>query len=238
MNNDTKRQMRREKQILDAARPLFTRFGFDKTSVEDIAREAGISKGAIYLSFSSKQAVFDRLITMETEQLVQDLFDRLDHDPEGYTIFNVYRYSLTSLMQNPLLSALYTRNRAILGNYMLRMAEHAPPALTFSFGEDFVRQFQKAGMIDPHIDATALAYILVAMRYGLMRIDEIMPPPSDVGAIGHVMALMLGRAFGTEAGNQQAAKEALKALMTQGLSVLRKMNADPHKAGATDAGDT
>lgn len=237
MNNDTDRQMRREKQILDAARPLFTRYGFDKTSVEDIAREAGISKGAIYLSFSSKQAVFDRLVTIESEQLVQDLFDRLDHDPEGYTIFNVYRYSLTSLMQNPLLSALYTRNRAVMGTYVMRMADQTPPALTFSFGEDFVRQFQQAGMIDPNVDATALAYILVAIRYGLMRIDEIMPPPGDIGAIGEVMALMLGRAFGTEAGNQQAAKEALKTLMMQGLSMLRRMNADPRKAGAKNAGE-
>ncbi|KRD72611.1 MULTISPECIES: TetR/AcrR family transcriptional regulator [unclassified Ensifer] len=44
--------------ILDAALPVFVRFGFRKTSMADIARAASISRASLYLSFSSKEELF------------------------------------------------------------------------------------------------------------------------------------------------------------------------------------
>lgn len=44
--------------ILDAALPVFVRFGFRKTSMADIARAAAISRASLYLSFSSKEELF------------------------------------------------------------------------------------------------------------------------------------------------------------------------------------
>ncbi|MBH0781585.1 TetR/AcrR family transcriptional regulator [Nocardia sp. NEAU-351] len=44
--------------ILDAARKLFVENGFDATSVDDIARESQLSKGAVYHHFHDKQQVF------------------------------------------------------------------------------------------------------------------------------------------------------------------------------------
>lgn len=44
--------------ILDAALPVFVRFGFRKTSMSDIARAAAISRASLYLSFSSKEELF------------------------------------------------------------------------------------------------------------------------------------------------------------------------------------
>src|SRR5690349_12627047 len=43
--------------ILDAMDSLMARFGFRKTTMDDLAREAGISKRTIYLYFSSKEEV-------------------------------------------------------------------------------------------------------------------------------------------------------------------------------------
>jgi AcrR family transcriptional regulator len=47
--------------ILDAALRVFGQYGYRRTSMEDIAREAGIAKGTIYLSFASKEEVFQAL---------------------------------------------------------------------------------------------------------------------------------------------------------------------------------
>jgi TetR/AcrR family transcriptional regulator, regulator of autoinduction and epiphytic fitness len=44
--------------ILDAAIPVFGRFGFKKASVDDLAKAAKISKQGLYLHFSSKEEVF------------------------------------------------------------------------------------------------------------------------------------------------------------------------------------
>ncbi|WP_428264647.1 TetR/AcrR family transcriptional regulator [Haliangium sp.] len=44
--------------ILDAAAALFSRYGYRRTSVDDVAGEAGIAKGTVYLYFDNKQALF------------------------------------------------------------------------------------------------------------------------------------------------------------------------------------
>lgn len=48
----------KNKQILDAALPVFCRYGFRKTSMRDIAEAAGISRAALYLHFKNKEDVF------------------------------------------------------------------------------------------------------------------------------------------------------------------------------------
>jgi AcrR family transcriptional regulator len=47
--------------ILDAALRVFGQYGYRRTSMDDIAREADIGKGTIYLSFASKEEVFQAL---------------------------------------------------------------------------------------------------------------------------------------------------------------------------------
>ncbi len=44
-------------RILDAADRLLSRHGYHKMTVDDVAREAGIGKGSVYLHFASKQDV-------------------------------------------------------------------------------------------------------------------------------------------------------------------------------------
>jgi AcrR family transcriptional regulator len=45
-------------RILKAALDLFVRYGIKRTSIDDIAREAGIAKGTLYLYYPSKDALF------------------------------------------------------------------------------------------------------------------------------------------------------------------------------------
>ena len=52
----------RREQILEAALRLFRRYGFRKTTVDEIASEAGIGKGSVYLEFPSKEDVFFALL--------------------------------------------------------------------------------------------------------------------------------------------------------------------------------
>jgi AcrR family transcriptional regulator len=51
----------RRAEILDAALRVFGQYGYRRTSMDDIAREAGIAKGTVYLSFTSKEEVFQAL---------------------------------------------------------------------------------------------------------------------------------------------------------------------------------
>src|SRR5947209_8074000 len=46
---------RKKDVILDAARTVFSRKGYAETAVDDVAEEAGIAKGTLYLYFKSKE---------------------------------------------------------------------------------------------------------------------------------------------------------------------------------------
>jgi AcrR family transcriptional regulator len=52
----------RPDEVLDAALDLFIEKGFAATRVEDIAKRAGLSKGAVYLYFPSKEALLEALV--------------------------------------------------------------------------------------------------------------------------------------------------------------------------------
>ncbi|MCB9506317.1 MAG: TetR/AcrR family transcriptional regulator [Myxococcales bacterium] len=56
-----KSQDERRAQILAAARRCFIRTGYAHTRVDDIAAEAGLSKGGVYFHFPSKREIFDAL---------------------------------------------------------------------------------------------------------------------------------------------------------------------------------
>ena len=60
--------------ILSVSAKLFLEKGFDKTSMMDIAKTAGISKGAIYHHFQSK----DEIIKSVTERQAQSVKDAME----------------------------------------------------------------------------------------------------------------------------------------------------------------
>jgi AcrR family transcriptional regulator len=57
----TRRKQARPKEILDAALAVFAEKGFAAARMEDIAAQAGVTKGTIYLYFPSKEEVFKSL---------------------------------------------------------------------------------------------------------------------------------------------------------------------------------
>lgn len=60
-------------RILDAADRLLARYGFQKMTIDDLAREVGIGKGTVYLHFRSKEEIVlfrvDRVVGRLVEQL-------------------------------------------------------------------------------------------------------------------------------------------------------------------------
>jgi AcrR family transcriptional regulator len=71
-SQDVKDPFREE--ILTNARELFERFGFKKTTMEDIARQVGKSKSALYYYYKTKEDIFEAVILQDIEatQLVAD----------------------------------------------------------------------------------------------------------------------------------------------------------------------
>lgn len=76
----------RADDILDAALKLFDEVGFDAARVDDIAAQAGVSKGGVYLYFKSKTAILEALIARDVAPVAAAAAMLADHgrdDPLG-----------------------------------------------------------------------------------------------------------------------------------------------------------
>ncbi|MFH1149832.1 MAG: TetR/AcrR family transcriptional regulator [Actinomycetota bacterium] len=65
------REAQRRSDILEAARGLFRRYGYRKTTMDDIARAAGITKPTIYSYFKGKKDIIAGLVEWEGAQVLR-----------------------------------------------------------------------------------------------------------------------------------------------------------------------
>jgi AcrR family transcriptional regulator len=64
--------------LLEAATKVFARQGYVAASVDDVAWEAGLTKGAVYSNFDSKDALFAAVIERYHDKQVLEIVDRVD----------------------------------------------------------------------------------------------------------------------------------------------------------------
>jgi AcrR family transcriptional regulator len=56
--------------VLDAAFAVFLRYGFQRTTMDDIAKECGVSRPALYLLFKNKTDIFQALASVMFEKMI------------------------------------------------------------------------------------------------------------------------------------------------------------------------
>jgi AcrR family transcriptional regulator len=74
-------QTARREHILDAAETCFARTGFHRTTMHDICKEAGVSPGALYVYFDSKEALIAGISERDRAEFAERL-DRLAAAPD------------------------------------------------------------------------------------------------------------------------------------------------------------
>jgi AcrR family transcriptional regulator len=73
----------RQVEIADAFERHFHRFGYKKTSLDEVAAELKISKKTIYAYFDSKEAILHFLVRRTSEQVLRQMASRLDSLPSA-----------------------------------------------------------------------------------------------------------------------------------------------------------
>jgi AcrR family transcriptional regulator len=145
---------RKRRQIIDGARRMFLAKGFDATSMSDIAEEAGVSKGTLYVYFASKEDLFAALVTEEKAIHFPAIFalDPADHDV-GAVLTRLGRDFARFLMAPQVVMA--TRTVVSMGDRM--------PQLAAEFYEQGPRQC--AGRLAQYFEAQVSA--------GVLAIDDL-----------------------------------------------------------------
>jgi len=68
----------RRAEIVDAARTVFARRGFTQGIIDEIAKEAGIAKGTVYLYFRSKSEIYKAVLDHYMEALKRETLQQID----------------------------------------------------------------------------------------------------------------------------------------------------------------
>src|SRR5437870_13659978 len=71
-------------RILEAANKVFAEKGYHEATMDDIAKRLGVSKGAIYLYFSSKEDLFEAMVKTAPQAFKEILYSSFRDEP--YTV--------------------------------------------------------------------------------------------------------------------------------------------------------
>lgn len=114
-------------RILDAAARLLLRYGHDRTTINDIAREAGIAKGSVYAHWRSRDQLFLALLRREQAALLAQIRDRLRAAARPADLELLLAESVRAYQRSPLVTAVLTRDAEILGSLARAAAEEGRP---------------------------------------------------------------------------------------------------------------
>lgn len=205
----------RKEEILDAAIACFTRKGFHQTTMDDICRQAGLSPGAVYRYFNSKNEIIDAAVRenpdadptswpefarwVEEEAVRFDDFakvmktfndiglERFLHGSEALeTNMKIRVRSWSESLQNPEVK------EEVLARWKHRL----------DLFEQTVRRAQELGQVNPELNPAVVGRIMLAIGEGFTLMWTIDP---EFGALARdfndvELSLFTGEFFRGESG--------------------------------------
>ncbi len=209
----------RQHQILDAAAAVIVCLGYDKTTMSDIAEEAGASRRTIYQYFQGKEELFEALLYREYMQYAETWLEYIEADPRGGTVGGFYRATFHAVNRHPLIAAMLRRDRRVVGNYLRKRDNLFSQMLSGVNTLAFFQTLQAAGVIRQDIDAAVIEHIIEMLSYGQLTIGDFKPPDQfpPYNAVMEALADMMDRALRPEEGTlvTDASREASKAISRQ-----------------------
>lgn len=158
----------REK-IIDIASKSFSKYGYDKTRMDDVAISADVAKGTLYLYFKSKEDLFTAISERNIEKLQNHFVEHFDnkedliHSIENF--YNTFEHPdnkvffeiLSESSRNKKLKTLLIKNRKKVIGIIIA----------------YLDLQKKRGLLKKDLESDLIAYILVNQYDGL-RINNIL----------------------------------------------------------------
>jgi len=242
-NLKASKRVLRANRILDVAAELVLRWGYNKTTIDDIVREARVAKGTIYLHWKTREELFRALLKREQLALGAEFQQRVSADPEGVMLRGIFKHTALALMARPLLKAFLLRDISILGK--LAETEHTNAAYlerVNGFGGylEFLRHF---GLVRSDLSTHEAIYTLSAIFTGFLMVDPLMPPalrlPDDVLAdrVGDAIERALSSGRKPTADELQAASALMADYMSHTLALAAAEFEKELEAGPSSSAD-
>lgn len=175
----------RRAQILNGAASCFSRAGFHKTSMQDIIAESGLSAGAIYNYFSSKDEIIEA-IAHDRHIAEQAALASLDaYEDAGEALKTLGRYFVDELLTK---EGRRTRRVGVLAWAEALLNPEIQKSMREGLNTprqaiaDVVKREQQDGAVDSTLNPDAVARAFIAVFYGfvLQKLWDSKTPHKDM----------------------------------------------------------
>jgi AcrR family transcriptional regulator len=173
---EREREMRRQ-QIMVAAKRVFTQSGYEKSTMEDIAREAELSPGTIYLYFKSKDELYAslclrllRFINVKVDHVIGD--EALDYEAKQEALLEAIQevYDYDPMILNNMFHLQSSDTLKSLSPELMNEINDLSRRSLQAMAGMFALGIEKDLVIDRH--PLALADILWALFSGIVLWEE------------------------------------------------------------------
>ncbi|NUP10393.1 MAG: TetR/AcrR family transcriptional regulator [Polyangiaceae bacterium] len=187
----------RAHRILDTAGALILRWGYDKTSIDDIARTAGVAKGTVYLHWKSRDALFVALLRRERVELLGEVVEQLAGTPSPATLPDLLKHFALAVLRRPLLKAVLLRDMSVIGKLARReRGDEARDRLQDGFVR-YLKELRELGLVRADVTMGAQASLVASLMVGFFVAPPMMPKAlsSSEDELADLLADTVRRAF-------------------------------------------
>lgn len=210
-------------RVLTAAAEVFARTGFLAASMNDIVDEAGVTKGAVYFHFPSKEALAVAIVEEQFHQWPSMVDALIRHSPNAMVSIVALTYEVGSRFRDDVLITAGVRLSFERG---LVNADMPTPFVGWiSQLQAMFARARREGLLRPGVMPAPAARALVGAFFGLQHVSEMLTSRTDLETrLDEFWRLFLaGVAIDTDWPAMQRAVRKVRATMRR-ESVLAELN--------------
>lgn len=148
------------KNLQEACKQSWTKYGYKKTGVDALCRQAGISKGAFYLFYESKEALFCETICSVQKQICDAAFAVIQKKKNKCGAADAAKLIYREYSEN---NFLYGSDSADFATLTNRLSEEQVKKI-----EDSARQGRQLFLNQPHLELKTDADLAISVLYSLI----------------------------------------------------------------------
>ncbi len=171
---DDERKLR-EEHLLDVAAALLVRWGYRKTTIDDVAHDAGVGKGTIYLHWKGKSELFRAAIMREQQRVSAEVRQRVAADPEGGLAHRQWAHTFVAASANPLMAAI-VKGQTDIFQGLLSSIDQKTMNQMVGDADSYIVHLQNAGLIRTDLPVSVIIHLMTALKVGLINATDIISP--------------------------------------------------------------
>lgn len=149
-----------KRSLREACKQSWTQYGYKKTSVDELCKQVGISKGAFYLFFESKEALFCEVLCSVQEQICNAALEVIEKHKDKYGVAEALKLIYREYDKNNFLCDSDSMDFTILMN---KLSEEQAKKI-----EESNRMSQKLFLSQPYLKFKVEADLAMSVIYSLI----------------------------------------------------------------------